>query len=258
MAEGGAVWLYAVMGPGQGTPEGVHGVAGETIRPIEGAGLTAVVGSVPASEYGDAALRRHLEDLTWLEATARAHDRVVSALMRHGPTVPLRLATVCLDDARVRAVLEERRADLGAALELVTGRTEWGVKAYADIDALTSTAVESAADGVAGSGTVWLARRRAQVSARDNVEHEVAAQADAIHTHLVRRSVAGRRQPPAAPILSGTKERVALNGTYLVDGDRADDFAETVRALGKTHPDLRLELTGPWPPYSFAGGQGQP
>jgi hypothetical protein len=45
---------------------------------------------------------------------------------------------------------------------------------------------------------------------------------------------------------------MVLNGTYLVDDDRADEFASTVEELGKEYPGIRLELTGPWPPYSFA------
>lgn len=48
---------------------------------------------------------------------------------------------------------------------------------------------------------------------------------------------------------------MVLNGTYLVDDDRADEFAAVVEDLGKQFPGIRLELTGPWPPYSFAGAE---
>jgi hypothetical protein len=44
---------------------------------------------------------------------------------------------------------------------------------------------------------------------------------------------------------------MVLNAAYLLDDDRAAGFASQVEALGGRHPRLRLELTGPWPPYSF-------
>jgi hypothetical protein len=44
-----------------------------------------------------------------------------------------------------------------------------------------------------------------------------------------------------------------LNAAYLVDEQRDEDLTAAVRALAAKHPAVRLELTGPWPPYSFAG-----
>ena len=32
-------------------------------------------------------------------------------------------------------------------------------------------------------------------------------------------------------------------------------FTELVATLPKRHPAVRLELTGPWPPYSFVGDE---
>jgi hypothetical protein len=43
-----------------------------------------------------------------------------------------------------------------------------------------------------------------------------------------------------------------LNGAYLVDDDRTDEFADAVAAQDGAHRGIRLELTGPWPPYSFS------
>ena len=55
-------------------------------------GLTAIVGDVGDRDYGEAALRRHLEDLDWLARTARAHHAVLAAVAERGPVVPMRLA----------------------------------------------------------------------------------------------------------------------------------------------------------------------
>ncbi|MEV6136276.1 GvpL/GvpF family gas vesicle protein [Nocardia sp. NPDC051990] len=235
------------------------GVAGEPVRTLVSGDLTAVVGSVPLDVFGEQPLRRNFEDLDWLEATARAHDAVVSAMVRRGPTVPLRLATVFHDDNRVRALLDERRADFDAALELVRGRTEWGVRGYGDRAALTAAVAEAeAADKAMTPGAAYLARRRAQLSAQETIEREAAERAEEIHARLVYHAAAGRRQPLTDPAVSGRRDWMVLNGTYLVDDDRTDDFTATVTTLGAEFPGIRLELTGPWPPYSFAGVQRGP
>ncbi|WP_406266527.1 GvpL/GvpF family gas vesicle protein [Nocardia sp. NBC_00881] len=261
MTDGVGVWLYAVTVDGGTADELGHvtGVAGEAVRVVIANGLAAVVGTVPLEVFGKEPLRRNLEDLTWLEATARAHDTVVSAVARRGPAVPLRLATVYLDDDRVLGLLDERRTDFQSALELVTDRTEWGVKAYGDRDALTAAVAEAkATSSDRGAGTAYLLRRKAQLSARETVERDAATRADEIHAHLVRHAAGGRRQAATDPALSGRRDWMVLNGTYLVDDERADEFVSTVRELGKEYPGIRLELTGPWPPYSFAGVEREP
>ncbi|MGQ4599223.1 GvpL/GvpF family gas vesicle protein [Nocardia sp. R6R-6] len=257
------VWLYAVTPAGSVDQElgELTGVAGEPVRTVFSNGLAAVVGSVPLEVFGAEPLRRNLEDLDWLAETARVHDAVVSAVVRRGPAVPLRLATVFLDDERVRGLLEERRADFDSALILVSGRTEWGVKAYGDRAALVCAVAEAASRdeaGGRGTGTAYLARRRAQLAAQETVERDAALRAEEIHARLVRHAAAGRRQPATDPALSGRREWMVLNGTYLVDDDRADDFAAMVDELGNEFPGIRLELTGPWPPYSFAGVEREP
>lgn len=134
MTDSLATWLYAVMAaPEDGAPpQGLTGVADEPVRLVEKAGLAAVVGSVPLEEFDEEALRGHLEDLEWLERTARAHHRVINGAARQGQVIPLRFATLYHDDDRVRAMLQERREDFTATLRRVAGRTEWGVKAYVD------------------------------------------------------------------------------------------------------------------------------
>ncbi|WP_420753157.1 GvpL/GvpF family gas vesicle protein [Rhodococcus sp. O3] len=250
------VWVYAVTGADlpEEAVSGVTGVAREPVRAVSAAGLTAVVGTVPLGEFGEEALRSNLENLEWLETVARTHDAVVSAVVRWAPAIPLRLATVYLDEARVCDVLEARRADFDAALTLVAGRTEWGVKAYADVEAIAAGAVESAGSGAEkGTGTAYLLRRKAQLSAREDAERAAADRADTLHALLLQHSAAGRRQPPTDPTLSGRRDRMVLNGTYLVDDARSDEFADAVAAARTQFDGLELELTGPWPPYSFAG-----
>ncbi|MER7891771.1 GvpL/GvpF family gas vesicle protein [Micromonospora sp. NPDC094482] len=242
-------WLHGVVREADlGLLGAITGMAAEPVRPVRAAGLVAVVSDVPLTEYGEEALRGNLEDLAWLERAARAHHRVVDALTRAGAVVPARLATVHHDDARVAASLTERRAELVTLLDRLTGRGEWGVKGYV-VPGTAPRAEQTAGPG--GAGAAYLRRRRAQLTAREDGQRAADSAAAAVHEALARHAVAARRHAPQDRRLSGAPTAMALNGAYLVDAGALAGFAGLVEALGTRHPELRLELTGPWPPYSF-------
>jgi hypothetical protein len=48
---------------------------------------------------------------------------------------------------------------------------------------------------------------------------------------------------------------MVLNGVYLLDTERADEFGGVVRKLTEEHAGLRVDMTGLWPPYSFVDRQ---
>ncbi|WP_433535969.1 GvpL/GvpF family gas vesicle protein [Micromonospora sp. CA-249363] len=242
------VWLHGVVRHVEPAAlAGLAGMGGVPVRAVAAAGLVAVVSPAPLDEYGEEPLRHNLEDLAWLERAARAHHAVVDALARQGPVVPARLATVHTDDERVAVSLADRRAELSATLARLNGRGEWGVKGYL----VPGVPVESVAQDGGGVGTAYLRRRRAQLTARDAQQQVASVAADAVHTALREAAVAGRRHAPQDRRLSGASAPMALNGAYLVDVAALPHFTELVDALGDRHPNLRLELTGPWPAYSF-------
>jgi hypothetical protein len=233
------------------------GIAGAPVRTVTAAGLTAIVGDVPLHEFGEQALHRNLEDLAWLEETARAHHRVIEAVARQVPVVPARLATVYHGDAGVADMLAERGADLRVALGRIDARREWGVKAYAAQPPGPGDPGPAASGGparpAAGPGAAYLQRRRDQLSGRQNARRAALQSAEILHTRLSRLAAETRMHPPQAPQLTGSKAPMILNASYLLDEQRADDFAAEAAALAEQHPAIRVELTGPWPPYSFAG-----
>ena len=249
------VWVYAVTRDlPQGHLVGVTGIGGAAVHGVRRAGLVAVVSPVNLAEFGEEPLRHNLEDLAWLETTAREHHQVVDAVSAAGSTVTMRLATVYRDDSRVAAMLAERRGQLEAALRHIEGRTEFGVKAYAEPAGPSDAAVESDRPGNsdAGPGTAYLLRRRAELATRNKQLNTALAAAETIHATLASLADATRRYVPQHPRLTGESATMVLNGAYLVAVGRVDEFVATVRTLDGRHPTVRLELTGPWPPYSFA------
>jgi hypothetical protein len=69
----------------------------------------------------------------------------------------------------------------------------------------------------------------------------------------MRSAVDGKRTPTSNQRPSASDPWTVSNGTYLVDGHAVDVFIDTVTAVEQSTARIRLEATGPLPPYSFAG-----
>ncbi|MGY4650267.1 GvpL/GvpF family gas vesicle protein [Mycobacterium sp. URHB0021] len=245
-----SVYLYAIGDAAIADSEvlvdttGVDAAAVHTL--VEGP-LAAVVAAVDRDRFSEESIRTHLEDLEWLEKVARTHHEVVDRIARVHPIAPVRMATIYLDDAGVRQLLRDRAAELAATLDRVRGRSEWGVKGYA-APAETSAA-EPAASASDAPGTSYLMRRRTE---RDRVarrRERVAETAEKLHQEFAQLAADSRVYPLQDPRLTGRREEMILNVAYLVDEAGAAALAQRVDAA--TGNELRLELTGPWAPYSF-------
>lgn len=249
---GTATYLYAVMRPAPaGGAQGMAGVGGAPVRVLSVDGLECLVSTVPLSEFGESALRRNLGDLGWLERTARAHDEVVRAATAAATTAPLRLATVYRDDASAIASVRDLAASAGALLDRLDGRVEWGVKVFAaqppqDPPADTPDPTQTT------PGTAYLRRRRAAASQRATALETAAQQAESVYRALAGTAVAGRRHRLQDPALSGVVEPMLLNAAFLVDAGSAERFRTTAGGIAADHAGIRMDVTGPWPPYSFA------
>ncbi|TDO66537.1 gas vesicle protein GvpL/GvpF [Kribbella sp. VKM Ac-2571] len=227
---------------------GLEGVGGSSVRMISHRELTAVVSTVDLEEFGEDALRRNLEVLAWVEETARRHDEVVRrAAAITTALAPFRLVTIYRSDDAACDRIEELYDDLVLVLDRVDRRSEWSIKVFCRVRSVPSATVEAASSGVA-----YLERRRAEIRDRQQAAGEQQMLADQLFWDLVPGAAATRRLPPQDQKLTGRREPMALNASFLVDDDHSTDFFELVNATRARYPSLDIEVNGPWPPYSFA------
>ena len=161
-------------------------------------------------------------------------------------------------------MLQDERESLGHALELLDGRQEWGVKLLADREKLMQAA-QAGSDELAaqeaqpeGGGGAYMLRRRQERQLREAADGLAAEVAEDVHARLQGWATDAVTRPPQNRDLSGHEGDMLLNAAYLVPADRVDGMRELVAQLEKRHQPLgvRLELTGPWPPYNFVPGGG--
>ncbi|MFD5326275.1 GvpL/GvpF family gas vesicle protein [Streptomyces sp. NPDC127092] len=253
--DGELSYAYAVVRPTAALEEavrqGVEGVGPGPVRLVRAGGTAAVVGSVPESDFSEAALKVHLEDLDWLERVARAHNGVVDVLASRTAVLPLRLATVYLDDERVRDVLRRGEQTFDRMLDRFAEHVEWGVKVYAEAPR-ASAAPDDAHEDVPDPGRAYLRRRRQQREDRGAAWTAAAEAVRRIEAEVREVAVErARHRPQQGRLAVGTGENVA-NDSYLVPRTRSDEFREVVLRSARDLNGVRVEITGPWAPYSFA------
>ncbi|MER7400669.1 GvpL/GvpF family gas vesicle protein, partial [Streptomyces sp. NPDC000151] len=213
--DGLLTYAYAVLRRGARPPAGLLGIGDAPVRTVAEGPLAALVSEVPAAEFDQPAVRDRLEDLTWLEATARAHRQVVDETAAAVGVLPLRLVTVYRDEDAVRAALAAHTERFERLLTRLEGRLEWGVKAYAqqppddrkpaaapppsqrpsDAPPAAPPARQRPA-AEAESGREFLRRRLRDRKAEDTALQEADSLARAVHDALARTAEHSRLHRP--------------------------------------------------------------
>jgi glycosyltransferase involved in cell wall biosynthesis len=216
------LYVYALVDAGVETPPPMEGHAGAPLC-LVGRGPVAAV----CSRHDDLDVRVEPEEL-W------RHERVIEALMEKHAVLPVRFGTTVAEDDALAAALDERRADFCAALDRVRGRVEISVRALWSPPE-PQPELESRDDG---PGRAYLLARRGERDA-------ALALAESIHSPLAARAADARRQVLLTP-------RLLLSAAYLVERAGVDAFLAAADDAGRSHPDVELLCTGPWPAHTFA------
>ena len=207
-----------------------------------------IVSAAPAAAYGEAALAARLSDLDWVSRAAVAHDAVIESFMGAADAVvPMKLFTLFTSDARALEQVRSNWKAIDALIKRLSNHAEWGVRLVFD----ESRAPSEDSKLAASSGRGYLMAKR---------EHRAATTA---HSTSMRKTAGGvlktldslardsRQRPITAPAES--RSRLLLDAAFLVPRAKAARFKTSVEKQAKklAPSGYALQVTGPWPPYSF-------
>jgi Gas vesicle synthesis protein GvpL/GvpF len=253
-ASGEATYLYCVIAGRQApglsrAPAGLPGMGRPRALRVA-SGLWLVVAGAPLAQWSGARIEAGLRDLDWVSRCALAHEAVIEHVARSGSSlVPTKMFTLFADDARAIAHVTRLRGKLGALLRRVAGRQEWGLRVVLDERRALARAGAGGDGASSSSGTAFLLRKKAEKDAAQRVLAQARLEADRLFDHLAGRADDARRRRPDA----STPGRLLLEAAFLVPAGRARAFrGEIARRARALAPDgYELNLSGPWPPYSF-------
>ncbi|MDZ7705678.1 MAG: GvpL/GvpF family gas vesicle protein [Trueperaceae bacterium] len=234
------LYLYCFSEAGITAPDVAS--VGKTGAPfvLEHQGLAAVL-----SENAEARYRVSRKNLL-------AHNGVVEAVMAQAPTLPVRFGTLAPSQDAARALLAERNDELKAALARLRGQVEYAVRVrWQDEQAVLADIGERDPDVVRTREA--LVKRgqvdyQAKIALGQQVEQALGARAT-----FVANSLTELAEQHAERVRDNDVAGDIVNLSLLMPPERYDDFMGDVEAFDNEHGDhLRIKITGPLPPFSFA------
>jgi hypothetical protein len=207
----------------------------------------AVISDAPLDQFGERPLAQRLSDLDWVSRAAVAHEAVVASFMPQcDAVVPMKLFTLFSNDARALDQLRTGWTRVERVISRLAKHEEWTVRLVFD-DSRAPADEETAP----GSGRGYLVAKRRQHAAAATRRTRMRTIAGDVLKALRPLSREARQRAITAPPES--RSRLLLDAAFLVSRGKAARFrTAAARQAKKISPaGFALQVTGPWPPYSF-------
>ena len=253
------LYVYAVTrDPATPDTEGVDGT--KRFGTTNVGDVHAVFTAVSADEFSQDVIDRRAGDLEWLGAIGYRHQDVMSDLMKKTAIVPLRAFTLFSSEEALRSYLDEHREQLSKTLARLEGKQEWTLRIELEpskwSEAITGrvASLRNLQNEIAAAtpGKAFLLnkklddeKRRASHAAEDDLVKEIQ---QAVATKLNCETVAESRQ---------RRDGAFPQINVLLNRDEESVLQDLRNELTARYQDegVTLAVSGPWPPYTFAGGE---
>jgi hypothetical protein len=189
------------------------------------------------------------------------HEKVLDILMQDTTVVPFKFGTILKDEQVTIKMLQENEERFKNLLAKFAGKVEWGLKVYADQQefmrcmAQREPEVNSPQRPKLGRGAAYLMAKKMEADLKDDTVARLAALTERIFRELGSEAYEAKLNETMSKNLTGKKGEMVLNSVYLVERMNEDEFYKKGKNLIKEYESmaLEIELSGPWPPYSFTG-----
>jgi hypothetical protein len=173
----------------------------------------------------------------------QAHNRVVEVAATEEVTpVPLRFGQWLHDEASLTKAITEKAGQYQDQLAEFAGCMEFGLRLI-DPRAPGKAQVVHATTATSGIEYMQALRESSKLA-----EHKrAAAEQVRVRVQEVLRDVVRSEREEA-----DRTPHAVVTLSHLVARPHFDEYRERARTLRTMFPELRLLLSGPWPPYSFA------
>jgi hypothetical protein len=221
----------------------------------DSAGISAVYSEVELEEFVGSAAEAYLQDLTWLGPRVCRHEAVIERAMSCAAVLPARFATLFTSLESLENYVLERREAIAGFFAQLGDRQEWAVKGLLDravaLDKMGQPAGEMPAQD-ASPGALYFEQKRLKAQAEREFSQrlkEFCRQA----ASALDATAGGFRERKVLAAAAGEAEAV-LNWAFLLAPAEIEEFRACLDRLngGEAFAGLKLALTGPWPPFSFA------
>jgi gas vesicle protein GvpL/GvpF len=260
------LYAYGLVGqsPGQLTSLGID--KEHHVYPIAGKQLCVIVSKIDIDVFQDQVKQVFASlttdaDQSGTAALLQAHEDVVDTLMERTDVVPFKFGTILKDEQAIAQMLQDNEEKFQKLLAKCTGRAEWGLKVYADQQAFraytmgvepTFKAMEEQR-ATLSRGAAYLFGKKMEEAVKNTVATRLAHVSEAVFQALGKDANEAKLNATLPHSVTGKREEMILNAAYLIEREKAAHFCSQGAELQEYYAamGLDLEVSGPWPPYSF-------
>jgi len=223
------VYAYCVVPPSQGPPSDLTGIGGAAVELVEVGDVGLWVSELDRPQPSVEAVQ--------------AHNRVVEAAVNERVTpVPLRFGQWLEDAGKLAPLVTERMAQYRNALAHFAGALEFGLRL---IDPSAQGEAQEVRGSEAATGREYMQALRESSRLADQ-RRAFSESVEARVRELMRDIVRDEK------VETAQTRHAVLTVSHLVAREHFDEYRERARQIRAVFPALRLLLSVPWPPYSFA------
>jgi hypothetical protein len=230
----------------------------DVFRVTEGE-LSAIVREVPLDEYSEDAIKARVQDYEWLVRSASEHQDTLALVHRHIPILPAKFGTIYPSDQAVRDALANTAGGVLALLNKLDGCDEWALHLFGNEETLREATLASDEElsrlrrelETATPGRAYMLRQRIAdrvAIAVDEFQDQVIRDVFQSIRHLI---IEFQSDPPNDELRTNAGESEIARASMLVHREQSDAFLDVVDSWPARDSGVRMEVTGPWPPYSF-------
>ena len=200
---------------------------------------------------------KNLADIHWLTPRVIAHEKVVDQLSLQSSFYPARFGTLFSNEERLIAFVEQFSDRLLSFFQRVKGKKEWGLKFFGNHAQAAMILAEREGivqQGIPVGGAKYLKLKQLQrESSKAKSDFFTATLHEAIQSLGSQFS-----EMIARPVHATTQEaaqgELLKNIAILASNDQSNQilsWAERWNNTKSSSSGIQVELTGPWPAYSF-------
>ncbi len=221
--------------------------------------IAAVISQVLFNDFVGSAAETQLQDVQWVAPRVYRHETVIQEIQKQSPLLPARFGTLFSSEIQLREFLQTETKTIIEFLEKVAQREEWGVKGFMDrtkaLNAFTQKALTEQEETLRrlSTGARYFQERQIQKEAEKELNQVLKEILTQIVNNLVPLSHDSCERQVLSRKATGRVENMVSNWAFLIDTNQLAAFQAQVATINQKHQQigLTLDLSGPWPPYSF-------
>ncbi len=226
--------------------------------------IAAVVSVVSLDEFCGPSAESRMQDLSWLGPRACRHEEIVERVMRYAPVLPAQFGTLFSSFDSLEKLLQSHHRAIRLFLNQVRDKEEWSVKVFLDREQAKEDRITNAfareAEQLASltPGKRYFQEQRIRTGIEKELNGWLKEVCEKTASDLNGYAADFCERKVLLHCVNGSEESIIRNWAFFVPRIAKPDFRACIDLANAdfSPQGLFFELSGPWPPYSFAPNVG--